>query len=500
MSAHLVPGDSFGAYIIESELGRGAQGVVYRARQAGTERSVALKVFDEIEDAAKRARFAREAVAAARVEHPHIVPVYESGDVDGVPFLAMRLVPGPSLDEIIARVGPLAAGRAIAILGDVASAVDAAHAHGLVHRDIKPANVLVDIDDRAFLSDFGVARIDDLPRLTRKGDWLGTVEYMAPELAEGAPASAASDRYAFAVMAYEMLAGRPPFVHQQTSAVLVAQVRDAPPPIAQFNDMLPGTVDAVFADALAKDPARRPATAEAMVQRLTQVLESAGLAGPVRSGDTMVQPLPGGADPAGWTAVMRRISDAPAPPPPDLDPAERRTRVRAGETRVDHLPPRPPQPGPAAPATPVTRPPRRGRRVALAVLGALTLAGAAAAAVHYYDRSNAPDVAAERGEAYQNGFRNGRAKGFAAGRTKGVAEGRKAGEAAGVKKGREQGLQEGRTVPDASPGEFHVARVASDGTAQWQQPPLVPGSCYALTADGVIQPLDPLPPFFTCGD
>jgi len=188
---HLVPGERFGRYVVQAELGRGGQASVYRARQVGTERAVALKVFTQIEDAAALTRFRREAVAAARVEHPRIVTVYESGDVGGVPFIAMRLVPGPSLAEVLSRFGAIAPHRALAIMEDVAEAVDAAHRSGLVHRDIKPANVLLDLDDRAFLSDFGVARMDDLPGLTQHGDWLGTVEYISPEQAAGHPATPA---------------------------------------------------------------------------------------------------------------------------------------------------------------------------------------------------------------------------------------------------------------------------------------------------------------------
>ena len=242
-AVQLVPGEEFGQYVIEAELGRGGQAVVYRARQIGTDRDVALKVFDQLGDASILARFRREAVAAARVDDPRIVTVFESGDVNGVPFIAMRLVPGPSLGELVARVGPLPAQRALVILDDVARAVDAAHQHGLVHRDIKPANVLLDLDDRAYLSDFGVARLDDLPGLTRRGDWLGTVEYVSPEQADGHPATAASDIYAFGVLAFEVLCGRPPFVHRQASAVLVAHVRDEPPPVRSLNPDLPEAVD-----------------------------------------------------------------------------------------------------------------------------------------------------------------------------------------------------------------------------------------------------------------
>ena len=292
----LVPGEQFGQYVIEADLGRGGQAVVYRARQIGTERDVALKVFAELDDASKLARFRREAVAAARVDDPRIVTVYESGDVDGVPFIAMRLVPGPSLAELVARFGALPAERALMILEDVASAVDAAHEYGLVHRDIKPANVLLDLDDRAYLSDFGVARMDDLPGLTRRGDWLGTVEYISPEQAAGHPATAASDIYAFGVLAFEVLCGRPPFVHRQASAVLIAQVREQPPSALSVNPHLPDTVDDALAPALAKDPQDRPAHAREVVAALRESL--AGWAVPTPE---HARTLIAG---AGWTRVL----------------------------------------------------------------------------------------------------------------------------------------------------------------------------------------------------
>ncbi|HWH15068.1 MAG TPA: protein kinase, partial [Miltoncostaeaceae bacterium] len=392
MSVVLVPGEQFGRYVIEAELGRGGQAVVYRAHQDGPERAVALKVFDEIEDAAKLARFRREAVAAARVEHPRIVTVYESGDVGGVPFLAMRLVPGPSLAEVLSRFGALPPRRALAILSDVAEAVDAAHAHGLVHRDIKPANVLLDLDERAFLSDFGVARLEDLPRLTRRGDWLGTVEYVSPEQAEGRPATPASDVYAFGVLAYEVLTGRPPFVHRQQSAVLVAHVRDRAPSVRTVNPALPAGVDAVLARALAKDPSVRPGSARRLVAELRGVLDAGG-PGP---GDTAV--LPGAAAPDAWTAVLRRFSTGDGTPGPTrVLPAGGRRRRRRG-------------------------------RVALAGLVVLLAAGAAGAGGWVaHDRSADGDGERIRETAYRQGFGNGVARGTARGRTAGLAEGRRAG-------------------------------------------------------------------------
>ncbi len=267
-----VAGERFGEYLVQAEIGRGGQAVVYRARHIGTDRDVAVKIFDGLEDHGLLVRFQREAVAAARVEHPNIVPIYAAGDVDGVPYIAMRLVRGPSLAEALARVGRLDHERAIAILTDIAAAVDAAHTAGLVHRDIKPANVLIDDDGRAYLSDFGVARLDDLPGVTRRGDWLGTVEYVSPEQAVGQPATIASDIYAFGVLAFEVITGRPPFVHRQASAVLVAHVQDSPPTCASLGLPVSPQIDRVFAQALAKTPNDRPKTAREIVARLDDAL------------------------------------------------------------------------------------------------------------------------------------------------------------------------------------------------------------------------------------
>jgi len=473
MSVVLVPGEQFGRYVIEAELGRGGQAVVYRAHQDGTERAVALKVFDEIEDAAKLARFRREAVAAARVEHPRIVTVYESGDVGGVPFLAMRLVPGPSLAEVLSRFGALPPARALAILRDVAAAVDAAHAHGLVHRDIKPANVLLDLDERAFLSDFGVARLEDLPRLTRRGDWLGTVEYVSPEQAEGRPATPASDLYAFGILAFEVLTGRPPFVHRQQSAVLVAHVRDRPPSVRGVNPALPAGVDAVLARALAKDPDERPPSARGLVEDLGRVI-GATAPGP---GGTAV--LPAAGTPDAWTAVLRRFSTGDGAPAPTgvLPAARRRGRRRRGR-----------------------------RRVGLAALVALLLVGVAAAGgwvAHDRSGGDGEDV---REAAYRQGFGNGRARGLTQGRAAGLAAGRRAGREAGLREGRTQGvaegraagLAEGRRVPGAVPGQFRVARVGADGTAEWTGDTLDGAGCFRIDDDGEVTVLGSVNPFSVC--
>jgi len=441
---HLVPGEQFGQYIIEADLGKGGQAVVYRARQIGTERDVALKVFAELDDASKLARFRREAVAAARVDDPRIVTVYESGDVGGVPFIAMRLVPGPSLAELVARFGALPPQRAVMILDDVASAVDAAHEHGLVHRDIKPANVLLDLDDRAYLSDFGVARMDDLPGLTRRGDWLGTVEYISPEQAAGHGATAASDIYAFAVLAFEVLCGRPPFVHRQASAVLIAQVREQPPSALEVNPHLPEAVDDALAPALAKDPQDRPAHAREVVDALRDAL--AGWSAPTPG---HARTLIAG---AGWTRVLTGDTGSG---PTRVGASEDLTRVPGAEalTRVDGsgtatlvAPAAPPGLEDDAPA-----PRRVGRRrvaVASACAALLVAGGAGGWAVGHRAASTA----------HASGYRSGYAT----------------------------GLSVGRRVPDASPGQFRVVRVDAAGKAQYVGKPFVQGDCIKVTGANSI--------------
>ena len=212
----LVPGEAFGRYRVEAEIGRGGQAVVYRATQVDLDRQVALKVFDEgyLTRAGALERFRREAIAAGRLEHPRIVPVYDAGEVEGRAFISMRLVPGDTLAERIARGGALDGDEALSILADIGEAIDFAHAQGTVHRDVKPGNILLDPAGTAFLSDFGLVRLDDMPGLTRRGDWLGTAEYVSPEQVEGEPATASSDVYALAAVAFEALTGRAPFVRR----------------------------------------------------------------------------------------------------------------------------------------------------------------------------------------------------------------------------------------------------------------------------------------------
>ncbi|MCC6831120.1 MAG: protein kinase [Thermoleophilia bacterium] len=467
----LVPGDRFGTYVVESPLGSGGQAAVYRARQVGTERAVALKVFTHVEDAAALARFKREAVAAASVEHPRIVTVYESGDVDGVPFIAMRLVVGLSLGQVVSLDGPIAPHRALAILDDIAEAVDAAHRHNVIHRDIKPANVLLDSEDRAFLTDFGVARLLDQPGMTHRGEWLGTVEYISPEQAAGHAATKASDIYAFGVLAYEVLCGRPPFVHRQPSAVVLAHVRERPPSVTAANPVLPTSLDAPLARALAKDPDARPRQARDLVADLRSAL--AGWQPPA------LTPSDAGAE--GLTGVLRRFTTG--------DEGAGGTRVMDAPTRVKGAKPPPPPPG--APVAPR----RRRRRGRWAAGGAIVLLAAAAGGAYggwTYSEDRVHDAEAARGQAYKNGFRNGKAQGTKDGTAKGLktglAQGHREGKAQGVAEGRAAGLAEGRQVPDADPGAFRIVRAGQDGQGEYLGDVMSPeGGCFVVDGDGNVQ-------------
>ena len=243
-------------------------GVVYRARQRSLDRVVALKVLTPAlaEDEVYRARFLREARLAASIEHPNVLPVHEAGEAGGHLFLAVRFVEGEDLGSLLGRERRLEPGRAVALIRQIAAALDAAHAKGLVHRDVKPSNVLVerrgDIE-HASLTDFGVAKPadPDTRSLTQAGQLLGTVDYLAPELIEGEESGAASDVYALGCVLFELVTGHVPFERDSQLATLFAHVSDDPPAPSALEPTLPVGLDGVVARALAKDPGDRFATA-----------------------------------------------------------------------------------------------------------------------------------------------------------------------------------------------------------------------------------------------
>ncbi|HEY7920316.1 MAG TPA: serine/threonine-protein kinase, partial [Streptosporangiaceae bacterium] len=243
------------------ELGRGGMAVVYRARDVRLGRWVALKVLGEdlARDEAFRRRFIRESRAAAAVDHPNIIPIFDAGEANGVLFIAMRYVGGQDVHSLLNRTGPLPPVRATGIVTQVASALDAAHTCGLVHRDVKPANMLLDglaedgSEDHVYLSDFGISKTSQATtNLTLTGQVLGTLNYLAPEQIEGRGVDGRADAYSLACAAFEMLAGVPPFRREQSLAVMWAQLSAPPPPLTSMRRDLPPAVDQVMARGLAK--------------------------------------------------------------------------------------------------------------------------------------------------------------------------------------------------------------------------------------------------------
>jgi tetratricopeptide (TPR) repeat protein len=250
-----------GGYRIVEPIGRGGTSVVYRAEHVRLGRAAALKLLTSGPGETDfRERFLRESKLAASLDHPSIVPVYDAGEEGDLLYIAMACVDGSDLRALLVQEGTLPLRRALRIVGQVASALDAAHARGLVHRDVKPANILVGPDDRAFLSDFGVVKELASPGLTRAGMFVGTIDYCAPEQIEGREVDASADQYALACVLYECLVGISPFHRSSDVAVLNAHLHAAPPKLSKSAPDLPPALEPVLAKALSKSPLDRYAS------------------------------------------------------------------------------------------------------------------------------------------------------------------------------------------------------------------------------------------------
>jgi serine/threonine protein kinase len=276
-------------------------GHVYLAREPGTARGVALKVLGASVsgDVRFRRRFEREARLAATLDHPHVVPIYRSGEEDGTLFLTMRYVDGPDLRTVIAEHGPLHPGDAALIVSQVGAALDAAAAAGLVHRDVKPGNVFVQADGgrpHAYLGDFGLSKaMASTSGLTRTGFFVGTIDYASPEQLQAEPVDHRTDVYALGALLYKALTGSVPFPRERDVDKMIAQVTEPPPSPSELTPGVPAALDAVVRRAMSKRPAERYESAGELGSAAVAAAEVAGDPPPWPSSEATL-PLPS-ADP-----------------------------------------------------------------------------------------------------------------------------------------------------------------------------------------------------------
>jgi serine/threonine protein kinase len=265
-------------YLTPELIGQGGMGEIYRAEDELLGRTVAVKVLAKrfSADEALRGRFTREALAAARLSgEPNTVTIFDVGEHEGRPFIVMEYLRGGSLEDRLREHGAQDPGRVLAWLDEAGAALDAAHDHGVVHRDVKPGNLLLAGDGTVRVADFGVASAAGLDSLTMTGTILGTAGYLAPEQARGEPTTPATDLYALAVVAFELLTGQRPFQADNPTAEAAAHVHAEVPPVSEHGD-LPRELDPVFRRAMAKDPADRYPSAADFVSALREALRTAG--------------------------------------------------------------------------------------------------------------------------------------------------------------------------------------------------------------------------------
>jgi serine/threonine protein kinase len=288
----------FAGYRIDRRVGRGGMGVVYRATDLSLDRPVALKVLTEelANDPQFRRRFVSESKLAASLDHPNVIPIHAAGEHDGILFIAMRLVPGDDLRTMLRAHGRLEPERAIRLIAQVASALDAAHAHGLVHRDVKPANVLVTPEDHVYLTDFGLTkRIGADTEATRTGMVLGTLDYIAPEQIRGERIGPFTDIYSLGCMVTHLLTGQVPFTVPTEEGKMWAHFSEPPPLPSRRVPELGRSFDGIVTRAMSKRPQDRYATAGEV-----GVAMEAAAGGSIRRTASSSVPLPA------WAGRVRR--------------------------------------------------------------------------------------------------------------------------------------------------------------------------------------------------
>jgi serine/threonine protein kinase len=333
-------------YRLDEVIGRGGMGLVYLAFDTRLERRVAVKIMapQVASDESFRVRFEREARMAAAIDHPNIIPIYDTGEAQGVLYLAMRYVQGTDLRSLLVDGGALAPDRAVSILRQVASALDAAHAQAIVHRDVKPANILIasgassDDADHVYLTDFGLTkRFSQASRaLTATGQFVGTIDYVAPEQIEGKDVDGRADQYSLACVMYECLTGVVPFVATSDIATLFAHVHQPAPPPSQVRPDLPPGVDQAIGRAMAKPPADRFPTCMEFVLAVRNAFRGQSAGGPdsrppmpvpppIPPAALSARPVPRGASPGQDPDSDAMSSAGLQSPPPTTTPPPQRT-------------------------------------------------------------------------------------------------------------------------------------------------------------------------------
>ena len=341
MRTFIPAGTEIAGYRVESLIGRGGMAMVYRAEHLRLGRRVALKVIapELAEDERFRQRFIRESQLAAAIDHPNVLPVYEAGDAEGMLYIAMRYVDGTDLKGMLAQQGRLDTGQALSIFRQVGRALDVAHGRGLIHRDVKPGNILIMVDPHGddlyhvYLSDFGLTkRTSSQSGLTTAGQFVGTIDYVAPEQITGKPVGPSTDIYALGCVLFESLTGTLPFDRDSDAAILWAHMNDPPPAVTTYNQVLPRAVDEVVATAMAKAPEDRFGSCRELVTALQVALES---------GDAPAI--------SGPTAIPESTPPPSGPPDPGLEDPSLADPVDGASTdqapaAVDAVPPSPPRP------------------------------------------------------------------------------------------------------------------------------------------------------------
>ncbi len=328
----LAIGSDFAGFRIEGILGRGGMGIVYLAGEPELDRQVALKVIraEFADDQAFRLRFASESRAAAAIEHPRVISVYRAGEHRGRPYLAMRYVPGRNLQSRIATEGRLRPDHAAALIHEVAEGLDAIHAAGLVHRDVKPANIIVSgRNDRmsAYLTDFGLAKAATSDSgVTRTGEVIGSLDYLAPEQIEGRRVDARTDVYALGCVLFELVTGEVPFPRRESSAKLWSHLNEPPPSAKRGTERALSDLDRVVRRAMAKAPEDRFPSAGDLGRAAIAAAAGEAVTEPERhvgAGEAAAETIPMASEAAGTTRTL----------PTEVVPAKRRHRGRPRKRR-----------------------------------------------------------------------------------------------------------------------------------------------------------------------